>query len=202
MHDGFEVFKTYLAIKLHFTTDNYDYFNYGGKVNCKLETFTKRNDRYFFHKLSKQYDKYEITDFFVANFLDDDRQWVGNLLRKDGKQVYLNYKKYTDGISYHFRNDCLRIADDFSTRSLSFDSGFSCNNGQHPRLLQLLIKKNITFQTTVILDHFLGFAKRWDKQISEKFIWPILSKRLKNFKKFVKFNQTECKLTLKDVFVR
>ena len=202
MHDGFEVFKTYLAIKLHFTTDNYDYFNYGGKVNFKLETFTKRNDRYFFHKLSKQYDKYEITDFFVANFLDDDRQWVGNLLRKDGKQVYLNYKKYTDGISYHFRNDCLRIADDFSTRSLSFDSGFSCNNGQHPRLLQLLIKKNITFQTTVILDHFLGFAKRWDKQISEKFIWPILSKRLKKFNKFVKFNQTECKLTLKDVFVR
>ena len=155
MHDGFEVFKTYLAIKLHFTTDNYDYFNYGGKVNCKLETFTKRNDRYFFHKLSKQYDKYEITDFFVANFLDDDRQWVGNLLSKDGKQVYFNYKKYTDGISYHFRNDCLRIADDFSIRSLSFDSGFSCNNGQHPRLLQLLIKKNITFQTTVILDHFL-----------------------------------------------
>ncbi len=82
MHDGFEVFKTYLAIKLHFTTDNYDYFNYGGKVNCKLETFTKRNDRYFFHKLSKQYDKYEITDFFVANFLDDDRQWVGNLLER------------------------------------------------------------------------------------------------------------------------
>ena len=49
MYGGFEVFKAYLAIKLHFTTDTYNYDEYGGKVNCKLETFTKRNDRYFFH---------------------------------------------------------------------------------------------------------------------------------------------------------
>ena len=48
MYGGFEVFKAYLAIKLHFTTDTYNYDEYGGKVNCKLETFTKRNDRYFF----------------------------------------------------------------------------------------------------------------------------------------------------------
>ena len=65
----FEVFKCYLTIKLHFTTDTYDYEEYGGKVNCKLETFTKRNDRYFFHKLSKQYDQKNIVDFFVANFV-------------------------------------------------------------------------------------------------------------------------------------
>ena len=51
MYGGFDVFRVYLAVKLHFTTD-YDYFDYDGKVNIKLETFTKRNDRYFFHKLS------------------------------------------------------------------------------------------------------------------------------------------------------
>ena len=52
MYGGFDVFKVYLAVKLHFTS-NYDYFEYDGKVNCKLETFTKRNDRYFFHKLTQ-----------------------------------------------------------------------------------------------------------------------------------------------------
>jgi len=51
MYGGFDVYKTYLAIKNHFTTD-YDYVKYGGKVTAKLETFTKRSDRYFFHKLS------------------------------------------------------------------------------------------------------------------------------------------------------
>ena len=69
MYGGYDVFKVYLGVKLHFTTKTYDYVKYEGKVNCKLETFTKRNDRYFFHKLSKQYGQDNILDFFVANFL-------------------------------------------------------------------------------------------------------------------------------------
>ena len=52
MYGGFDVFKTYLAVKNHFTSD-YDYHKYGGRVTAKLESFTKRSDRYFFHKLSK-----------------------------------------------------------------------------------------------------------------------------------------------------
>ena len=201
MHDGFDVFKTYLAIKLHFTTANYDYFDYGGKVNCKLDTFTKRNDRYFFHKLSKQYDKYNIVDFFVANFLDNDKKWVGNLLEKDGKTIYLNYRKYSDSVNYHFRGDCTNINTDFVSHSLSFDDGLSAVRGQHPRLLKLLLSKKINFQTMVILNYHLNFIKQWDKQITEKFVWPNLSKRLKKHRKFIKFNETETKLTLKDVFV-
>ena len=201
MHDGFDVFKTYLAIKLHFTTDNYDYFDYGGKVNCKLDTFTKRNDRYFFHKLSKQYDKYNIVDFFVANFLDNDKKWVGNLLEKDGKTIYLNYRRYSDSVNYHFRGDCTNINTDFVSHSLSFDDGLSAVRGQHPRLLKLLLSKKVNFQTMVILNYHLNFIKQWDKKITEKFVWPNLSKRLKKHRKFIKFNETETKLTLKDVFV-
>jgi len=201
MHDGFDVFKTYLAIKLHFTTDKYDFHSYSGKVNCKLDTFTKRNDRYFFHKLSKQYDKYEIIDFFVANFLDNDKQWVGNLLEKDGKTIYLHYRKYSDSVNYHFRTDCKIIDMAFANRGISFDDGLSITGGQHPRLFKLLLSKRITFQTMVILNHHLGFVNRWDKQITETFVWPIYSKRLKKHKNFIKFNETETKLTLKDVFV-
>ena len=54
-YNGFDVYKTYLAIKLHFTTTAYDYHKYNGKVNTSLEQFTKRNDRYFFYKLSNKY---------------------------------------------------------------------------------------------------------------------------------------------------
>lgn len=67
MYGGFDVFKTYLAVKNHFTTD-YDYNKYGGRVTAKLESFTKRPDRYFFHKLSKRYNQRDILDYFVANF--------------------------------------------------------------------------------------------------------------------------------------
>ena len=39
MYGGFDVFRVYMAVKLHFTT-NYNYFDYDGKVNIKLDTFT------------------------------------------------------------------------------------------------------------------------------------------------------------------
>jgi len=201
MYGGFEVYKIYLAVKLHFTSKDYDYHKYEGKVNCKLETFTKRNDRYFFHKLSKQYEQTDILDFFVANFATDSKGWVGNLLQRDGRDVYLDYKKRKEAFTYHFRNDCLRINDDFLSNNISFDDGFVCHNGQHPRLLRLLLQKTISLQTTIVLNHFLSFSKNWDKEITEKVVWTKISSTIARLKPFIKFNETECKMIMKDVFL-
>ena len=145
MYGGFDVYKTYLAVKLHFTSDTYDYYKYGGKVNAKLDTFTKRKDRYFFHKLSTKYAEADILDFFVANFLADSKRWIGNLLANDGRGVYLDYKKRKESFAYHFKQDCGTIVSDFSSRGLSFNDGFFCPNGQHPRMLRLLIQKKYAY---------------------------------------------------------
>ena len=201
MYGGFDVFKVYLGVKLHFTTNTYDYVKYDGKVNCKLETFTKRNDRYFFHKLSKQYGQTDILDFFVANFASDSKGWIGNLLQKDGKDVYLDYKKRKEAFAYHFRSDCVSIHTDFIRNNISFDDGFVCHNGQHPRLLRLLIQKRAAQQTIIVLDHFLSFSKNWSKKITEKVVWPKISSTLTRLKPFIRYNETECKMIMKDVFV-
>jgi len=201
MYGGFDVYKTYLAVKLHFTTDTYDYYKYGGKVNTKLDTFTKRKDRYFFHKLSTRYAETDILDFFVANFLSDSKRWIGNLLANDGRDVYLDYKKRKEAFTYHFKQDCGNIVSDFSRRNISFDDGFIPIGGQHPRVLRLLIQRKISYQTAVVLDHFLGFTKNWNKEITEKIVWPEISLKVTRVKPFVNFNATECKLIMKEVFV-
>ena len=76
--EGFDAYKTYLALKRHFTSD-YDYFKYNGKVRAGVESFLKRNDRFFFRKLAKKYDDKELVDFFVSNFIVSDN-WIGNLI--------------------------------------------------------------------------------------------------------------------------
>ena len=201
MYGGFDVYKTYLAVKLHFASDTYDYYKYGGKVNAKLDTFTKRKDRYFFHKLSTKYAEADILDFFVANFLADSKRWIGNLMANDGRDVYLDYKKRKESFIYHFKQDCGTIVSDFSRRNLSFNDGFLPPNGQHPRVLRLLIQKKISFQTAVVLNHFLGFVKNWDKEITEKVVWPEISLKVARVKPFINFNATECKLIMKDIFL-
>ena len=198
MYGGFDVFKVYLAVKLHFTS-NYNYFDYDGKVNCKLETFTKRNDRYFFHKLSKKYGKDEILDFFVSNFCENDKKWVGNLLQNDGRETYLNYKKVKDNFNYHFRNDFTNIVNDFSSKRISFDDGLRCSGGQHPRLLRLLIQRRTSFQSIIVLDQILSFVKNWNKEIKERVVWPKIALTMARLKPFINYNMTECKLIIKEV---
>ena len=200
MYGGFDVFKTYLAVKNHFTTD-YDYNKYGGRVTAKLESFTKRADRYFFHKLSKKYNEKDILDFFVSNFAVDGNKWIGNVLNNEGTENYTRYRKYKEAFGYHFRNDCVSILHDFSRRGISFNDGFRIINGQHPRVLRLLIQKKIHIQTAIVLDTILSFSKVWDKEITEKVVWPKIAHTITKLKPFVNFNFTEAKLIVKEIFV-
>ena len=201
MYGGFDVYKTYLAVKLHFTTDTYDYYKYGGKVNATLDSFTKRKDRYFFHKLSTRYGKDDILDFFVSNFLSDSKKWIGNLLQNDGRDVYVDFKKRKDAFTYHFRSDCVSILNDFTSNNLSFDNGFQSPNGQHPRFLRLLLQKKIPYQTAVVFEHFLSYVQNWNVEIKEKVVWPEIASKILKVRSFINFNATECKLIMKEVFV-
>ena len=201
MYGGFDVYKTYLAVKLHFTSKNYDYHKYDGKVNCKLDTFTKRNDRYFFHKLSVKYKQEEILDFFVSNFIKDEKKWVGSLLRNDGQDIYLDYKKRKESFGYHFRNDLVCISDVIYADNIRFDDVFNVYNGQHPRVLRLLLQKKLHIQTFVALNELLSFSKNWDKEIKENVVWPKISSTIAKLKGFIRFNKTECKMMMKEVFV-
>jgi len=200
MYGGFDVFKTYLAVKNHFTSD-YDYGKYGGRVTAKLESFTKRPDRYFFHKLSKRYDERDILDFFVANFAVNSNKWVGNILNNEGAENYTKFRKYKDNFEYHFRNDCVSIRNDLANRSILFNDGFLVHSGQHPRVLRLHIQRKIHIQTTVILDSVLSFSKVWNKEITEKVVWPKIAHTLAKLRPFVLYNETSVKLIMKDVFV-
>ena len=57
---GFAAFAMWNALKLHFTSDSYDYFKYNGKTNVSKQSFTTRKDKYQFYKLSR---KYSLEDF-------------------------------------------------------------------------------------------------------------------------------------------
>ena len=56
-YPGYNAYKTYVALKNHFTSDSYDYFKYKGKARVKEETFLKRKDKFFFEKIEKKYQE-------------------------------------------------------------------------------------------------------------------------------------------------
>ena len=201
-YDGFAVYRKYLALKLHFTTDSYDFFNYEGNVHTKLETFVKRNDRYMFHKLSVKYNEEDIQDFLVANFLHKNKAWSGSLLEQDAHELYLQHRKRKDSFTYWFKEDINRlrmlIVDDDNMPS----NGFIVSNGQHPKILKLCIGNKIGYESLLVMDYHMGFMKDWNKNITDKVVWPDLYKKLMKYKPFVGFNETETKLILKEAFLK
>jgi hypothetical protein len=133
--------------------------------------------------------------------LVDSNKWVGNLLRNDGIDVFTDWKKRNESFEYFFRNDCISIFNDFTSKHLSFDDGFNVFGGQHPRFFQLVLSKKISYETAIVFNKILSYDKRWNKQIVEQVVWPVHAKRLKKYEPFVRYNNTACKLILKEVFV-
>ena len=92
---AFDVYSIYLGVKTHFTSKKYDYFRYEGRTRTSEEKFNKRNDRYFFEKLSKKFTKEEIEQYFVSNFLSTltstSKRWkiVTMLSGRKGRKVFL-----------------------------------------------------------------------------------------------------------------
>ena len=87
---GFEVYKTYLALKQHFTRKDYDYEKYRGKVRASEQSFEQRLDRYFFKKLAVKYKDHEVFDYFIANFLETPRGYIKSFsveTTHDGKLI-------------------------------------------------------------------------------------------------------------------
>jgi hypothetical protein len=71
---GYEAYTIFNSLKLHFTQESYDYFQYQGKTRSSIEAFERRKDKYFFYKLSRKWiDKKEYELFLVANLIADSK---------------------------------------------------------------------------------------------------------------------------------
>ena len=198
--NGFEIYKVYLAVKLHFTSKNqsYDFHKHGGRTTARLETFTKRRDRYFFHKLSQSYDDTNAVDYFVSNFVTNTNLWVGDIIGNSGDENYREWSKRIEALHYYYEQDIDYLIERMSANDMSFDDIFTVQNGQHPPILKMVLSKRISLETFVILEDLLSFSKRLNEDISETVLWPKLYDRMVRYRPFLKYNVTKYKVSLRN----
>ena len=198
IYEGFNAYKTYLAVKNHFTT-SYDYLKYNGKVSAKTDSFLKRRDKFFFNKLERKYTPDQIRELFVSNFADGEDFWVGNVLTLKAEEVYNNWKKRQESLSYIFEQDLKFLKDYYKDRDLDFESLFVMEDG-HPILLQCVLRNDIYVETMVIIDRVLNYTRRWNKILNDP-VWTEFKKRMEKYSPFVNFDSTKGKTILKKVFL-
>lgn len=192
--DPHNCYKTYIALKNHFTKDQYDYHKYCGKVRASIKSFYNRKDRFWFEKLSRNKSDKEIIEFFVSNFvLCDDPQslWIGEIIR-EGESKYKLWNKRLQSLSYIFKEEVESVF-----QNKSFDNMFLIQGNKHPEILKQYLQNNISLETIIILDRIINFKKIFDKKMSDP-VWEFVSKRMDKYSPFLIVDVFKYKKILKE----
>ena len=196
MITGYEAFGLYQAIKLHFTTDSYDFLKYGGKSKISVDSFDNRKDKYHFHKLSRRLtNREDLIMFLVANFIHDESVWVGNLLTEESEVIFRQRQRVLQSLSYIFENDCRKIFEGTDNPNQVLQS----ENGDYPKLLTMVLRKEVEIETICILSQILGFLPLWNKKISDSVRWPQFNRKMNKYAAFLPKDVVKYKLILKKV---
>tara|TARA_R110002167_G_scaffold167824_2_gene365433 strand:- start:204 stop:815 length:612 start_codon:yes stop_codon:yes gene_type:complete len=197
---GYNAYKTYIALKTHFTTDYYDYFEQKGKIKANEQSFLKRKDKFFFEKLENKY-KEDLVDFFVSNMVTDQSAWVGSMVGDKAERVFNDWKKRRQSLKYSFREDMVSIRDYMDKNDITFDNIFTCVDDQHPIILKLLIAEEISIESFIILDRVLNFIRHINHFLLDEYIWLEYNKKVKKYSPFVVTDRKEYLTVMKNVFV-
>lgn len=191
---GFSAFAIFNGIKLHFTSDSYDFFRYNGKSNVTKQNFANRKDKYSFYKLSRKYRNEELVNFYVANFLVKDITWVGDITGAEGEENYKMWQKRNQSLNYLFKEDIMYLVDKVSTSS----DMIKVKDGQYPLLLNETMQGAVSIETLSILNHMMGFFEMWNKKISDTIIWPTWKLKCEKYTPFIHYDESKFKETFKE----
>jgi hypothetical protein len=185
---GYEAFTIYNALKLHFTSESYDYFKYRGKSRTTIDSFEKRKDKYYFYKLSRQQNEEDYTQFLVSNFLENPNLWVGELVQEESIARYKKRMAVIQSLSYQFKNDCEKLRSSVDDANQLFQT-----KGDYPILLVSSLQKVTEIETLCILNSLIGFFPLWKKKITDTIQWPNFHLKCLKYTPFISYDKGKFK---------
>ena len=149
---GFDAYRIYNAIRLHFNTD-FNAIKYHFKTKASTpSSFEMKKERYFFEKLARTYpNQNDLIAFYTSNFLKENT-WPTEM--KD--HVYKDWQGRLQSVSYLFSEDCKTILDQAENHDWNFTDLFKTRN---TFLYDLYHSDIIEIETLCLFEMML--QKRW-----------------------------------------
>lgn len=185
--ESFEVYKYYLALRLHFTTEKYDAIKQKGRVKATKQAFFKRNDLLAMKRVADTYTDKEVVDFLVSNFVTGDR-W-GGVFDIEAKDRYTEWKKRIESLSYTFEKEVTKVQLFSEKAEITFNDCFIPSKGQHPYIIKMYLRGDICIETLVILDKLLSFTTELDEKLAGDLVWPDISRIVRKYSPFLGFKK-------------
>ena len=173
-----DAYRIYTALRLHFTTDNYDIRS--GIVPRKPKAGVKVSFQKKLETLMKQYnyDEEEFINYLVANFLNGN-EW--GIFETTGPEVYMEWKRVQESLTYNFSQDVVYLASQAQLVEDLFDSSKG-----HPVILKAYCGKRCRLETLVILNKLYRFTIELDEQLVLDPVWSSISRSIYKYSPFIK----------------
>ena len=200
---GFEAYKLYLSVWQHFSSCNdYNYITYKGKLgNITVKAYEKRKDKYFFEALGSR-NRGDLLQYYVANFAHHGVEvaWIGDLHSKESEDVYYNWQRRVQSLTYIFEEDLKEVNEFLIARGLGFDRLFEVEEDEHPIIFRFVQQKMIEVETYIIMDKILGFSKRIATKIKDSYIFPSEQYRYNRYAEFLNIDNDKYIKIMKEIF--
>ena len=177
--EPFGVFRVYLALKLHFTTKDYDITKTDGAVRGKKETFLKRKDLTSIRKLARDYKRADIVDILVANFVDGNK-W-GGVFDTQCIETYKKWLTTKQKMLYNFSTDLDNVL--FRMEKDNLKSAIT--EGTHPLIFRMFMGREVNLETLVMLEKLRPFVDKY----SNDFVLEEMCLLVSKYKPFVRFDK-------------
>lgn len=172
----FEAYRMFTAVKLHFSSDSYDFFKYHGKVRVDEDKFETRRDKYQYYKLTKRVDPLLLT---VVNLFYNSNLWVGDLFTVESEKRYRDHKAVLQSIDYTVKTQMQEYA--------SLSEALNVSSGNYPLLLQHYREGTVSPETLIIVNRINNgkVFEYWSDVIDDPVVWPDLCHRLLKYEPFL-----------------
>ena len=176
----FEAYRMFTAVKLHFTSDSYDFFKYHGSVKIDETKFEVRKDKYQYYKLTKRVDPLLLT---VVTIFNDSKVWVGDLFTTDAEKYYRTRKSVIESMEYTFKTEMGNYD--------SLEDALNVVNGDYPKLLEDYRQGRVSPETLIVVNRINAgkVFDYWSDSLSDPVVWPDLCHRLLKYEPFIGKNK-------------
>lgn len=186
MISGFRACRYWIALKLHFTTRKYDFFEHKAKiVNFNEEVYLARKDVKQFERIARKYDE-AVSEYFLANLLVGNKS-IWNTAGIDSHDVYFNWLSRRGARAYHLKKDLSRnnIMDRKDLSAI-----IAMREGSTPILFEMFCQGKITPETIILLDFCIPFLDHWDAELSTT-LWGNGALVLLKYRPFINCDKPE-----------
>ena len=126
--------------------------------------------------------------------------WIGDLHSKESEDVYYNWQRRVQSLTYIFEEDLKEVNEFLIARGLGFDRLFEVEEDEHPIIFRFVQQKMIEVETYIIMDKILGFSKRIATKIKDSYIFPSEQYRYNRYAEFLNIDNDKYIKIMKEIF--